>query len=36
MASLFEQDIQTLKSVGEKRAQLFSKLGGFCVGAFLR
>ncbi len=36
MASLFEQDIQTLKSVGEKRAKLFHKLGVFSVGALLR
>lgn len=36
MASLFEQDIQTLKGVGEKRAKLFHKLGVFSVGALLR
>lgn len=36
MASLFEQEIQTLTGVGEKRAKLFHKLGLFSVGALLR
>ena len=36
MASLFDMDIQQLKGVGEKRAQLFHKLGVFSVGALLR
>ena len=36
MASLFEQEIQTLTGVGEKRAKLFHKLGVFSVGALLR
>lgn len=36
MASLFEMDIQFLKGVGEKRAQLFRKLGAPSVGALLR
>ena len=36
MASLFEQKIQTLTGVGEKRAKLFHKLGVFSVGALLR
>lgn len=36
MASLFEIEIQTLKGVGEKRAQLFRKLGAPTVGALLR
>ncbi|MCI9272865.1 MAG: ATP-dependent DNA helicase RecG [Clostridiales bacterium] len=36
MASLFEIEIQQLKGVGEKRAQLFQKLGVSTVGALLR
>lgn len=35
MASLFQKDIQYLKSVGEKRAQLFRKIGAPTVGALL-
>ncbi len=36
MASLFDIDIQQLNGVGEKRAQLFRKLGVSSVGALLR
>lgn len=36
MASLFEQEIQTLTGVGEKRTKLFHKLGVLSVGALLR
>ncbi|QAT49227.1 ATP-dependent DNA helicase RecG [Caproiciproducens sp. NJN-50] len=36
MASLFKQDIQTLKGVGRRRAELFRKLGAPSVGALLR
>lgn len=36
MASLFDIEIQQLKGVGEKRAQLFQKLGVSTVGALLR
>ena len=36
MASLFETDIRRLRGVGEKRAQLFAKLGAPTVGDLLR
>lgn len=36
MRSLFEQNIQNLKGVGEKRARLFQKLGAPTIGALLR
>ena len=36
MASLFDQNLQTLKGVGAKRAQLFHQLGVDSVGALLR
>jgi ATP-dependent DNA helicase RecG len=36
MRSLFNINIQELKGVGEKRAQLFTKLGAPSVGALLR
>mgnify|MGYP000881315029 CR=1 FL=1 len=36
MASLYRIRIQSLKGVGEKRAQLFQKLGASSVGALLR
>ena len=36
MASLFEQDIETLKGVGEKRKKLFEKLSAPTVGDLLR
>lgn len=36
MASLYRQDIQNLKGVGRKRAELFHKLGVPTVGALLR
>lgn len=36
MGSLFEMDIQSLKGVGEKRAELFRKLGAPTVGDLLR
>lgn len=36
MGSLFEMDIQGLKGVGEKRAELFRKLGAPTVGDLLR
>lgn len=36
MASLYREDIRTLKGVGERRAQLFRKLGAPSVGALLR
>lgn len=36
MPSLFEMDIRELRGVGEKRAQLFAKLGAPTVGDLLR
>ncbi len=36
MSSLFDQNIQNLKGVGEKRAKLFQKLGAPTIGALLR
>ncbi len=36
MASLYRKDIRTLKGVGERRAELFQKLGVSSVGALLR
>ncbi|MCI1966674.1 MAG: ATP-dependent DNA helicase RecG [Oscillospiraceae bacterium] len=36
MASLYRQEIQTLKGVGKRRAELFRKLGAPSVGALLR
>ena len=36
MRSLFDQNIQNLKGVGEKRARLFQKLGAPTIGALLR
>ncbi len=36
MASLFERDIRTLRGVGEKRAELYRKLGVPSVGDLLR
>lgn len=36
MKSLFDQNIQNLKGVGEKRAKLFQKLGAPTIGALLR
>ncbi|QNK41890.1 ATP-dependent DNA helicase RecG [Caproicibacter fermentans] len=36
MASLYGQEIQTLKGVGKRRAELFRKLGAPSVGALLR
>ncbi len=36
MASLFEMDIRQLKGVGEKRAQLYRRLGAPTVGDLLR
>ncbi len=36
MRSLFDQNIQNLKGVGEKRAKLFQKLGAPTIGALLR
>lgn len=36
MASLYRQEIQALKGVGKRRAELFRKLGAPSVGALLR
>ena len=36
MPSLFDADISTLKGVGQKRAELFRKLGAPTVGDLLR
>ncbi len=36
MASLYRENIRTLKGVGERRAGLFQKLGAPTVGALLR
>ncbi|XOQ44840.1 MAG: ATP-dependent DNA helicase RecG [Clostridium sp.] len=36
MASLYGQEIQTLKGVGKQRAELYKKLGAPSVGALLR
>ena len=36
MASLYRQEIQSLKGVGRRRAELFRKLGAPSVGALLR
>ncbi|PWM21550.1 MAG: ATP-dependent DNA helicase RecG [Collinsella tanakaei] len=36
MASLFEMDLQNVKGVGPKRAELFAKLGIHSAGALLR
>ena len=36
MASLYREKVQTLKGVGERRAELFRKLGVSSVGALLR
>lgn len=36
MSSLFQQKIQSLRGVGEKRAKLFTRLGAPTVGALLR